>query len=133
MLDCAASGASIQAVNTVKLQLALLARSEGDPWRLDMETLKAAITNQTLASMSLKLLPTHDVMTQAAAGRWVSGNPLSTIPTVSLGQSALFAELPEGVHSFFLVDENERIDIAVDSKGWTVIHPVNGGGSSGNW
>ncbi len=133
LLECAVSGDSMQAVNTPKLQLELLDRSDGDPWRLDFDALKSAIVNETLAFRSLKLLPRHDVTMEVKPGIWIGGNPLSLSGIDCTSGEAVFSDLPEGVHSFFLVDGNERIDISVRSTGWTAINTVTGAGSTGNW
>ena len=133
LLECAASGDSVQAVNTPKLQLEILKRSGGNPWRLDTHALKMAVVNETLAYRSLKLLPSHDVEIEAAPGRWIDGNPHSLTPVERLSGDAVFPDLSEGVHSFFRVDGNDRIDISVESTGWTAVYPVRGGGSAGNW
>ena len=133
LLECAVSGDSVQAVNTPKLQLGLLDRSDGDPWRLDARALKTAIVNETLAYRSLKLLPRHDIALETLPGKWIGGNPLSLSLIDCSSGEAVFTDLAEGVHSFFLVGGSDRIDISVSSSGWTAVNPVTGGGSAGNW
>ena len=133
LLTCASSGGSMQAVNTPKLQFELLGRSDGDPWRLDVHELLTAVVSETLSYRSLKLLPAHEVTLEAPPGRWISGNPLRRRPVEGAHGVVVFADLPEGVHSFFRAGGNGRIDISVEPDGWTAVYPVTGGGSTGNW
>jgi hypothetical protein len=133
LLECAMSGDSMQAVNTPKLQQEILDRSEGNPWHLDPRVLTTGIVDETLAYRSLRLLPRHDIVVEALPGRWISGNPLSFSLINCPSGEAIFTDLAEGIHSFFFIDGNDRIDVSVSSTGWTAVNPVTGAGSTGNW
>ena len=133
LIDCAGTGSSMQAVNPLKLHREILSCTDGDPWRLDGDALKAAVESETLSYRSLRVLPLYDVVIEAAKGDWVHGNPLSRSSVEWQDGKVVFSGLPEGVHSFFRLGGIERIDISVGPSGWIAIYPVTGGGSAGNW
>jgi len=132
LLCSAGAGDSMLAVNVEKLEAEILEKSEGDPWRLDGDAIRAAIADETLSYRSLRLLPCLDVTIEAAAGSWTGGNPLSPVPVVTAGTTLFLPALPVGVHSYFLSGGAERIDISVTQRDWTAIRPVKGDGTGGS-
>jgi len=129
LLRCASVSRAVQAVNITKLKREIRKRTDGNPWLLDPGALESAIVDEKLTSRSLKLLPCRDIALDAAPGRWISGNPLLPLPAVCDGTLALNA-IPEGIHTYFLLRGEERIDISVTAEGWTAICPARGTGTS---
>jgi len=131
LLRCAGAGDHLQAVNVKKLRSHIADRSEGNPWRLDGRTLSSALACGRLSLRNLKLLPSGDVELEAAPGRWISGNPMIEVPVESDGRLTL-RELPEGIHSFFLLHGTGRIDISVSESRWQAIDFSAKAGSGGS-
>jgi hypothetical protein len=131
-LRCAGSGDHLQAVHIEKLRSFISKRSDGNPWLLDPAAISSAIAGGTLSARSLKTLPRSDVMLQAAPGRWVSGNPTNCTPVECHG-TLILSGLPQGVHSYFALGDEGRIDISIVENGWIAIDMSATTGSSGNW
>ena len=133
LIGCAATGDAMQAVNVDKLATELSKKSGGNPWLLDGDMVKRAITRGNLAYNSLRLLPRYEVTMEAASGRWISGNPLTPLPVDCPAGSLTLSGLPEGLHTYFPAGKPGRIDISVTQEGWSAVDMVTGAGSNGKW
>ena len=117
-------GFEVGRVNARRLVEEMLARSTGDPFRLDLQALAGGLASEEFRVTDIQLLPSRDIALEMPPGTWLLESPFRPaqhktageelrIPALSLGAHRLFAlELPGGFALY--VSEREVLLVPLD-------------------
>lgn len=94
-------GVDCSAVNVPRLAGEISARSQGDPWALDLDRICARLGAETFRVSDIRLAPSRALLLEPGAGSWFLESPFRIrVPTDTDG--SLFLEaVPLGAHILF--------------------------------
>ncbi len=109
----AREGFDIGCLNARRLLEEMLARSAGDPGRLDLDHLAACLASGEFRVTALRPLPARDLCLQMPAGAWFLDSPFRSAQSLAAGQALLLAAVPLGSHRLFAVELPGGFDLYV--------------------
>ncbi len=94
----------------------LSARTDGDPWRADLDALTEQLLGGAFRSTAIRARPRVPVRLAAPAGAWLRDSP-SAIALARDAEGALLVELEEGVHRLHHPQGGAVLTVSVDARG----------------
>ncbi len=123
----AREGFDIGCLNARRLLEEMLARSAGDPGRLDLNHLAACLVSGEFRVTDLCLLPAPDITLELAPGTWFLDSPFRPAQSLAAGQALLLAAVPLGRHRLFAEQAPGAFDLYVgEGEGEVLLVPIDG-------
>jgi len=97
-------GFEVGRVNARRLVEEMLARSAGDPCRLDLPCLAAQLAGEEFQVSDIRLLPARDIALEVPPGTWLLESPFRPAQRVAAGEALHIPELSLGAHRLFGVE-----------------------------
>jgi hypothetical protein len=97
-------GFEVGRVNTRRLVEEMMARSTGDPFRLDLQALAAQLASEEFRVTDIVLLPARDVALEVAPGTWLLESPFRPAQCIAAGEALRILALSLGAHRLFAVE-----------------------------
>ncbi|TVR03253.1 MAG: hypothetical protein EA403_07275 [Spirochaetaceae bacterium] len=94
----------------------LTARTDGDPWRADLDAITGLLLGGTFRVTAIRARPRVPLQLAAPPGAWLRNTPTATtLPRDAEG--ALLVELEEGVHRLHHPQSGAVLTVSVDARG----------------
>jgi len=124
LLKLIAAKVDITTLNSRRLAEEIWSRSGGDPWRLDMNGMAAALAEDLFTIYAIRLLPTCSVKVYPGAGCWFLESPWS-VPREADGAGGLYlVDLPAGRHMLFAQGGGAEYLLSVTVEGEVLLLPA---------
>jgi hypothetical protein len=101
LLKLIAAKVDITTLNSRRLAEEIWVRSGGDPWRLDMDGMAAALAADLFTIYAIRHLPTCSVKVCPGAGCWFLESPWSVLQEADEAGGLELVDLPAGRHLLF--------------------------------
>jgi hypothetical protein len=109
-------GFDVGGLNARRLLDEMLARSAGDPGRLDLVHLADRLASGEFRVTDIRPLPARDIALQMPAGTWLLESPFRPAQPLSPGQALLLPAVPLGRHHLFAVELPGRFELYVGER-----------------
>jgi hypothetical protein len=119
-------GFEVGRVNARRLVEEMLARSSGDPFRLDLQALAAQLASEEFRVTDIRLLPAQDIALEVPPGTWLLESPFRPAQCVATGEALRIPALPLGAHRLFAVELSGGFALYVSEREVLLV-PLDGG------
>jgi len=97
-------GFEVGRVNARRLVEEMMARSTGDPFRLDLQALAAQLASEEFRVTDIQFLPARDIALEVPPGTWLLESPFRPAQHIAPGEALRIPALSLGAHRLFAVE-----------------------------
>jgi len=119
-------GFEVGRVNARRLVEEMMARSTGDPFRLDLQALAGRLASEEFRVTDIVLLPARDVALEVPPGTWLLESPFRPAQRIAAGEALRIPALSLGAHRLFAVELPGGFALYVSERE-VLLLPLGGG------